>query len=154
MGIPFTNRMLERAKTPVSRPPSLGGIDVPAVLSPGRPAPTVKTAVLLGLKAANGGLFVVVFALVSEVLTPKRFAGLFSAAPSVALANLAVIVAAKGHAEAIASARGMLLGAAAFAASAALGAVVARHRGVRVSSLVVCGTWILVALPLYALLMA
>jgi len=114
----------------------------------------MKAAVLLGLKAVNGGLFVVVFALVSEVLTPKRFAGLFSAAPSVALANLAVIVAVKGHTEAIASARGMLLGAAAFAASAALGAVVARRRGVRISSLVVCGTWILVAVPLYALLMA
>ena len=113
----------------------------------------MKAAVLLGLKAVNGGLFVVVFALVSEVLTPKRFAGLFSAAPSVALANLAVIVAVKGHAEAIASARGMLLGAAAFTASAALGAVVARRRRVRISSLVVCGTWILVAVPLYALLM-
>jgi len=114
----------------------------------------MKTAVLLGLKAANGGLFVVAFALVSEILKPKRFAGLFSAAPSVALANLAVIVAAKGHAEAIASARGMLLGGAAFTASAALGAVVARRSGVRIASLVVCGIWILVALPLYALLMA
>jgi Protein of unknown function (DUF3147) len=114
----------------------------------------MKTAVLLGLKAVNGGLFVVAFALISEVLKPKRFAGLFSAAPSVALANLAVIVAAKGHAEAIASARGMLLGAAAFVASAALGTAVARRRGVHVASVVVCGTWILVALPLYVLLMA
>ncbi len=146
--------MLQRAKRPVVRPSSLGGIDAPAALSSGRPAPTVKTAALLGLKAANGGLFVVAFALVSEVLTPKRFAGLFSAAPSVALANLAVIVAVKGHAEAIASARGMLVGAAAFTASAALGAVVARRRGVRTSSLVVCGAWILIALPLSALLMA
>jgi hypothetical protein len=63
-------------------------------------------------------------------------------------------VAVKGHAEAIANARGMLLGAVAFAASAALSAAVARHRGVRVASLLVCGTWILIALPLYALLMA
>src|ERR1700716_2852851 len=108
------NRMLQRAKRRVIRPSSLGGIDAPAVLPPGRPAPTVKAAVLLGLKAANGGLFVVVFALVSEVLTPKRFAGLFSAAPSVALANLAVIVATKGYAEAIANTRGMVIGAVAF----------------------------------------
>jgi len=114
----------------------------------------MKAAVLLGLKAANGGLFVVAFALVSETLKPKRFAGLFSAAPSVALANLAVIVAAKGHAEAIANARGMLLGAAAFTVSAALGAVVARRRGVRISNVVICGAWILVAVPLYALLLA
>jgi len=48
----------------------------------------------------------------------------------------------------------MLIGAAAFTASAALGAVVARRRGVRISNFVVCGTWILVALPLYALLLA
>ena len=114
----------------------------------------MKAAALLGLKAANGGLFVVAFALVSEILRPKRFAGLFSAAPSVDLANLAVIVAAKGHAEAIANASGMLLGAAAFTASVVLGAVVARRRGVRISNLVVCGAWILVALPLYALLLA
>jgi hypothetical protein len=114
----------------------------------------LNTAVVLGLKAVNGGLFVVVFALVSEVLRPKRFAGLFSAAPSVALANLAVIVAAKGHAEAIANARGMVLGALAFMVSAALGAVIARRRGIGIATVVVCGAWIAVALPLYALVLA
>ena len=111
----------------------------------------MKTAALLVIKAANGGLFVVAFALVSEVLKPKHFAGLFSAAPSVALANLAVIVAVKGHGEAIANARGMLIGAVAFTASAAIGAIVARRRGVRTATLAVCGAWVAVALPLYAL---
>jgi ABC-type dipeptide/oligopeptide/nickel transport system permease component len=48
----------------------------------------------------------------------------------------------------------MLLGAAAFTASAVLGAVIARRRGVRISNLVVCGAWILVALPLYVFLLA
>jgi hypothetical protein len=33
-----------------------------------------------------GGALVVAFALLSETLKPKRFAGLFSAAPAVALA--------------------------------------------------------------------
>ena len=47
----------------------------------------------------------------------------------------------------------MLLGAAAFTVSAALGAVVARRRGVRISNVVICGAWILVAVPLYALLL-
>ena len=97
---------------------SLGGINVQAVVSRAGLARTMKTVAILGLKAANGGLFVVAFALVSEVLKPKRFAGLFSAAPSVALANLAVVVAIKGHAEAIASTRGMVIGALAFTASA------------------------------------
>jgi hypothetical protein len=111
----------------------------------------MKTVAVLGLKAANGGLFVVAFALVSEALKPKRFAGLFSAAPSVALANLAVVVATKGHGEAIASTRGMVIGAVAFTASAALGAAVARRLNVRMATLVVCGAWIAVALPLYLL---
>jgi hypothetical protein len=111
----------------------------------------MKTVAILGLKAANGGLFVVAFALVSEVLKPKRFAGLFSAAPSVALANMAVVVAAQGHAEAIASTRGMVIGALAFTASAALGAAVARRHCIRVATLVICGAWIAVALPLYVL---
>ena len=111
----------------------------------------MKTAALLALKAANGGLFVVAFALVSEVLKPKHFAGLFSAAPSVALANLAVTVAFKGHGEAIVNTRGMLIGAVAFTASAAIAAIVARRRSVRTATLVVFGTWIALALPLYAL---
>ena len=111
----------------------------------------LKTAAVLGLKAANGGLFVVAFALVSEALKPKRFAGLFSAAPSVALANLAVVVATKGHAEAIANTRGMVIGAVAFTASAALGAAITRRHSVRMATLVVCGTWIAVALPFYLL---
>ena len=112
----------------------------------------IQSAELLGLKALNGGILVVAFALVSEVLTPKRFAGLFSAAPSVALASLAITVAAKGHAEAVASARGMLIGAVAFAASVALGAFVARRRGVPKAAIAVCAAWILIAAPLSALL--
>jgi hypothetical protein len=113
----------------------------------------MRTAAVLGLKAANGGLFVVAFALVSEALKPKRFAGLFSAAPSVALANLAVVVAMKGHAEAIANTRGMVIGAVAFTASAAVGAAIARRHSVRTATLVVCGSWIAVALPLYLLVL-
>ena len=57
----------------------------------------------LSIKAVNGGLFVVLFSLIAEMLTPKRFAGLFSAAPSVALANLIVVIVAKGHGEGIAT---------------------------------------------------
>ena len=36
-----------------------------------------------------GGLIVSVFSLISDLLKPKTFAGLFGAAPSVALATLA-----------------------------------------------------------------
>jgi uncharacterized membrane protein (GlpM family) len=63
------------------------------------------------LKALFGGLFVVVFALVSELVTPKRFAGIFSAAPSVALGSLAVTLVAKGSHDVSAAAVGMSVGA-------------------------------------------
>ena len=50
---------------------------------------------LIGLKALIGGLAVVGF-LIGQAGHPKRFAGLFSAAPSVAVASLAMTVVAKG----------------------------------------------------------
>jgi len=56
----------------------------------------VNPVLLLAVRALVGGTFVVVFALVGEVVTPKRFAGIFGAAPSVTLANLALVVAIEG----------------------------------------------------------
>jgi uncharacterized membrane protein (GlpM family) len=54
---------------------------------------------------------VLVFALVSEMLEPKRFAGLFGAAPAVALAGLMIVLLDKGshdaHQNAVGDARGM-----------------------------------------------
>jgi galactitol-specific phosphotransferase system IIC component len=47
-------------------------------------------------KFLAGGTLVVLFAIVSEALEPKRFAGLFSAAPSVLLASLIVTVLLEG----------------------------------------------------------
>lgn len=84
----------------------------------------------LAIRAVDGGLGVVVFALVGEVLKPKRFAGLFGAAPSVALANLAVTVAISGAAVASRSARGMILGAVAMASACGLGVGAVRRYGI------------------------
>jgi uncharacterized membrane protein (GlpM family) len=67
--------------------------------------------VALGVKALNGGLFVVVFALIGEVLEPKRFAGLFSTAPSVALGSLSVVLVTKGATDGHENALGMIVGA-------------------------------------------
>src|ERR1044071_8522294 len=44
----------------------------------------------LGLRFLLGGAIVSLFAGVAEVFQPKRFAGIFGAAPSVALATLAL----------------------------------------------------------------
>jgi hypothetical protein len=40
------------------------------------------------VRAVSGGILVSAFAVLGDVLKPKRFAGLFAAAPSVALATL------------------------------------------------------------------
>jgi hypothetical protein len=61
-----------------------------------------------------GGLAVSTFAALGEVFTPKRFAGLFGAAPSVALATLALTVASNGRAYAALESRSMIAGAVAF----------------------------------------
>jgi len=61
-----------------------------------------------------GGLFVSAFAILGTVFQPRSFAGLFGAAPSVALATLALTIATDGSHYAAIEARSMLLGAAAF----------------------------------------
>jgi uncharacterized membrane protein (GlpM family) len=61
-----------------------------------------------------GGLFVSAFAVLGDVLTPKSFAGLFGAAPSVALATLILTIHSRGHDFAAAEARSMVFGAVAF----------------------------------------
>ena len=61
-----------------------------------------------------GGTIVSVFALIGDVLKPKGFAGLFGAAPSVALATLGLTIATEGKLYASVEARSMVAGAAAF----------------------------------------
>lgn len=61
-----------------------------------------------------GGVVVSVFAILGDVLKPKSFAGLFGAAPSVALATLGLTVANEGKLYAATEARSMTAGALAF----------------------------------------
>jgi hypothetical protein len=61
-----------------------------------------------------GGLIVSAFAVVGDVLRPKGFAGLFGAAPSVALATLTLSLFAEGKHYAALEARSMVAGAFAF----------------------------------------
>lgn len=59
-----------------------------------------------------GGIFVSVFAAVGGLFKPTSFAGLFGAAPSVALATLALTISKDGKAFAGAECRSMIAGAA------------------------------------------
>lgn len=65
-----------------------------------------------------GGVIVSAFAVVGDVLRPKGFAGLFGAAPSVALATLTLTLLTEGKQYAALEARSMIAGAFAFLAYA------------------------------------
>ena len=63
-----------------------------------------------------GGVAVSVFAMLGDLLRPKSFAGLFGAAPSVALATLGIAVYGHGAAYAGSQSLSMMAGAIALAA--------------------------------------
>jgi hypothetical protein len=108
-----------------------------------------KDVIVLALKALNGGLFVVGFALIAEALDPKRFAGVFSAAPSIAMANLLVAVIANGRGEGIASADGMLIGAGAMTLACLAGILLVRQARSLRGSVGMCVLWMILAIAGY-----
>jgi len=67
-----------------------------------------------------GGLFVTAFALTGDIFKPKSFAGIFGAAPSVALATLGLTIGKHGKDYAAVEARSMIAGAAALLVYCAL----------------------------------
>ena len=76
-----------------------------------------------------GGAVVSVFAAIGDVLRPKSFAGLFGAAPSVALATLGLAMATEGASYVATEGRSMIAGALAlFAYASFVSWVMMRHR--------------------------
>ena len=67
------------------------------------------------IRFVAGGFVVSLFAIVGDLLRPKSFAGLFGAAPSVALATLMLAFWKHGRAYASTEGRSMILGAVALA---------------------------------------
>src|SRR3954467_1165552 len=101
------------------------------------------------IKAVNGGVFVVAFAIVGEMAVPKRFAGLFSASPSIARANLPVILVFEGTNAAQRQSTGMVIGALAFVIACLVGGrFIQRYQAAR-GSLAICGVWLILALAGY-----
>jgi hypothetical protein len=66
------------------------------------------------LRFVIGGVVVSAFAALGDVLKPKSFAGLFGAAPSIALATLGLTIASKGKIYAATEGRSMIAGALVF----------------------------------------
>jgi hypothetical protein len=81
-----------------------------------------------------GGSIVTLFAVLGDLFKPKSFAGLFGAAPSVALATLSLTIVTEGPRYASIEARSMIAGAVAFFVYAT------------------CSSWSLMRLPYNALL--
>ena len=82
-----------------------------------------------GRRGPAGGLAVSTFAILGDVLRPKSFAGLFGAAPSIALATLAIAIAQHGAVYASIEARSMILGAVAlWVFSAGVCRLMKKHR--------------------------
>jgi hypothetical protein len=98
-----------------------------------------------------GGAIVSLFALLGDLLHPKGFAGLFAAAPSVALAALTLTVAAEGPVYGALEARSMIAGEVAFVAYAA-GCVYClgvRHAKSAPTVVLLLALWGIVAAALY-----
>jgi uncharacterized membrane protein (GlpM family) len=100
---------------------------------------------ILAAKGVAGGTLVVAFALLSEGLTPKRFAGLFGAAPAVAIAGLAITLLDKGSHDAHESAVGMIAGAVGMVAYAAVSVPLLRRLRASIAAVAALGAWTAVA---------
>jgi hypothetical protein len=98
-----------------------------------------------------GGLVVSLFALIGEILRPKTFAGVFGAAPSVALATLGLTFISKGPVVASINGRSMMAGAAALAVYGVFTSqiLVRSHGNVSVVAAASTGVWLLVAFGLW-----
>lgn len=107
------------------------------------------------LRFVIGGVVVSAFAALGDVLKPKSFAGLFGAAPSVALATLGLTIASKGKIYAATEGRSMIVGALVFCLYAYLCSwLMLRHRwkavAVTISAL---GIWLVCSISIWFLVL-
>ena len=109
----------------------------------------MASVLAIAVRVVAAGLLVCAFALVGELVKPKRFAGIFSAAPSVALASLVVLLISEGVGHVRVELEGMIVGAVAFVGCTAVGAFVIRRVGALKASLIEVGTWAVVAGGVY-----
>lgn len=102
-----------------------------------------------------GGFVVSFFALIGDLLKPKSFAGLFGAAPSVALATLTLTVAKEGSSYAASEARSMMAGAAALFIYASFVSWIMMRFKIKALWVTICSIpiWFCVALGLWYVLL-
>ncbi len=110
---------------------------------------------LLLLVSVAGGLIVTLFAALGDVLKPKSFAGLFGAAPSVALATLGLTILTEGKSYAAIEARSMVVGAGSFCIYAAVCCRVMMKTNVSAATATISllALWLVCALGIWALVL-
>jgi uncharacterized membrane protein (GlpM family) len=101
----------------------------------------VHDVLILAIKGLAGGSLVVAFALLSEGLRPKRFAGLFSAAPAVAIAGLTVVVLGETAHKAHENSLGMIAGCVGMIAYAAAAVPLLRRKRAVVAAALALFAW-------------
>jgi uncharacterized membrane protein (GlpM family) len=101
-----------------------------------------------------GGLVVSLFAFLGDILRPKSFAGLFGAAPSVALGTLTLTLSEKSPAYVAVECRSMVLGALALLAYCLLVARILKSNSLRALPASLCSlpVWFAGAFLLLAVL--
>jgi hypothetical protein len=100
------------------------------------------------LRFLIGGIAVSAFAALGEIFRPRSFAGLFGAAPSIAIATLLITIWQEGRPYAALEARSMIIGAAALCIySVVVFCLLKRcHLTALLSSLSAIAAWLAVAL--------
>ncbi|WP_348267984.1 hypothetical protein P8936_01750 [Edaphobacter paludis] len=107
------------------------------------------------LRFLFGGIIISAFAALGDIFRPKSFAGLFGAAPSLALATLGLTIAHSGRTYAAIEARSMILGAIAFFVYASAASfVLMRYKPPAVAvTFALLPVWLGTAVALWAILL-
>ena len=95
-----------------------------------------------------GGIVVSVFAVIGELFNPKRFSGIFAAAPSVAIATLGLTFVQHGGHTVATEAWWMLIGAIAMLVNGAMTVLLVqrKHFPMWIATAAAWGSWLVVAL--------
>jgi hypothetical protein len=104
------------------------------------------------VKFLAGGALVCAFALISEVCAPKRFAGLFSAAPSVLVAGLVVTLLTTGALAGVLTSEGAVAGAVGMIAYCLAATPAIRRMKALPGACLALVAWLVVALGAYGVL--
>ena len=113
----------------------------------------MKEILLLVVRVVAGGTLVAGFAVLGDTLKPKMFAGLFAAAPSVAMVSLLVTGLAMGSAKDARLASGMVAGAIGLVFYSAAAALLVKHLDALAESVLAWVAWVIPAALVYWVLL-